>query len=337
MKGASPNGTARTSVSKEKMPDNGDLTALITFLITEIRDTLNAKIDILNERISMQNDENKRLRGENDKLKDVVNEQEKLINELKTCSLTQNMRTQTTQPPTSFPTTVIPDTQKSRGLKAHNLIFTCASTDIENTDPKVFIEQILIEKFGRKPKINAVSKIDNRGQQPSIVTMDTRQQETSGATSSQSKLIVQFHSIWDVKSLLKDKIKALRESGIYISEDLYKEEAHLFYLARNLRKKNIIHTTYTEDGLIYIIEKQGATPKILKKNDPILSKLEDTNVQEKTKESIETSENIQQKETPTEQTDEPHKDTPQTSTSDSSMNVRLTRKKIQDILENGDK
>ena len=74
--------------------------------------------------------------------------------------------------------------QKMWGLKAHKLIFT--SANIEDSDIRQFIEKVLIEKFGRRPGINSVTKLN------------TREQLTTIGQQQQSKILVTFNSVWDV-------------------------------------------------------------------------------------------------------------------------------------------
>lgn len=65
----------------------------------------------------------------------------------------------------------------------------------------------------------------------------------------------------------------LKDSGIYIAEDLTKEEANIFYIARKMKKNQLIMKAWTEEGSTIIIEQAGSTPRILHQNDPIIAKL----------------------------------------------------------------
>lgn len=251
-----------------------DLSALITLLITEIRVTMNEKIEMLNEKITNQHEENMRL-------KEIIKSQEKQISELqavqqapkaKTTTLTTTLNTALQQEQTAHTPTTRP-----RGIKVHNLIFTCP--DIGESDPKEYIENVILEKYHRRPTLNAVQRLINtRGQEQTLVPENTsrgmEKMEKSATSQNQSKLLVTFTSVWESRQIYHERVQALKNTGIYVSEDLYKDESYLFFNARQLKKRKIIVNTWTEEGQIYFIEKKGEMPKILQKTDEILKKLE---------------------------------------------------------------
>jgi regulator of replication initiation timing len=263
------------------MATGTDINALVTLLITEIRQTLNARIDILNEKIELQCEENKRLRIENEKLKEIISSKDNKTTEIQHVSETLPVQTPVFQPNTP---------QRQRGIKVHNLIFTCPN--IGEQDPREFVENLLFTKFYRKININNVQLLNTRGQQQSQLKEDvtTRGQQQSqlkedvttrgssynDATWSQNqcRILVTFNSVWEVRSIYRERIQAFRNTGIFVSEDLYKDESYLFYVARTLKRKNIINSAWTEEGQVYIVEKMGQMPRILTRNDPILNDLE---------------------------------------------------------------
>ena len=258
-----------------------DLSALITLLITEIRTTLNAKIDTLNEKLEIK-DETIR------KLKETVAAQECTIAKLqqeKQAFMTQVHRPTTPTAlttvtnriiPTNFNQPQQPSIPKQRGIKAYNLLFTC--DEIDEDDPKRFVENILITKFNRKPLITAVTVVnpkENKLQQPegnNIQSTSTSNNDRTPTKNEPIKILVTFNSIWDVRALYKDRVRALKNTNMYISEDLTKNESSLFYKARMLKRNNAIHSTWTEEGDTYIKENQESPPTLL--NDSLLTKLE---------------------------------------------------------------
>ena len=303
--------------------NHNELTALMTFLITEIKDSLAAKIDLLCTKIDRQQTDIEKLYTENIELRQVIKSHEKTISELKEKS-TQAIAT-TTLPNVKNVQNIGPqysqNTEKQRGIKAFNLIFTCEIEEEE--DPKSFIEQTLLTKFNRKPLIQTVNVITTRGQrQPNDNTGATSQQlpnDNTGATSQTTKIMVCFHSIWDAKAIYRERMK-LKNSNIYISEDLTRNESHLFYLSRMLKKNKYIYSTWTENGDTYFKETEFSPPQLLQENNPLLIKLH------KKEKDNSTILNIAQ----THEEEKYH--IPITSTSDSTINVR--NKKVKTPEEN---
>jgi len=258
-----------------------DLSTLITVLITEIRSTLNTRIDILNEKIDMKNEENENLKQEVRKLKKVISEQEETIADLRAKSKSTPSTNDCPSVNTPAIQTIQQPQTKVRGIKAHNLIVTCPK--IHETEPRKIVEDLFMTKFHRKPAINAVQMFNTRGSNSAdIVAMpdaDTRDVQTinaSGATSGQSenvKILVTFNSIWETRAIYRERVQALRNTGIYISEDLGREEAQLFYMARQLKRRKMIINAWTEDGAVYIKEYNTSIPRALYATDPVLNKL----------------------------------------------------------------
>ena len=297
-----------------------DLTALITLLINEIKSTLNAKLDILNEKIELKNEEISNL-------KQTVFAQQQTINLLKqekAAYSTSLTRTPVAVNSTSITTQVSQNQiQRQRGIRSHNLIFTCP--EIGTEEPKKAIEKILVSKFHRCPAIDSVKRF------PEIRT-DTQPTDQTHDAGTPTKMIVTFNSIWEVRSIYQERVQALRNSNIYISEDLYKDEAFLFYQARQLKKKKYITNCWTEEGQIYIVEQPGTSPKILNKMDPILKKLELINteiIEQHEMQDACTSDTALRKSSASktehehQQKQEEHKEEPETSSSESSIETAI--------------
>ena len=266
-----------------------DITSLITLLVTEIRDTLNTKIDILNEKIDLKNEENRNLKEENGKLKEIIAKQEQKLTELTSSRLQQTTTgsTVTTLTSTAQQNTALPT--KSRGIRSHNLIITCPEST--GKDPKTIAEEIFTSRFHRKPSINSAqflitntrgssrpvnntrgSSADN-GKDSGATAPDAENQDTESKTQ---KILITLHSIWEAKAIYRDRVRALKNTGIYIAEDLNKDESSIFYQARQLRKSKKIESTWTENGDTFIREQPGSPSRILQQNDPILDQLKTT-------------------------------------------------------------
>ena len=67
-------------------------------------------------------------------------------------------------------------------------------------------------------------------------------------------ILVEFANIWDRRNVhaARTKLKSRGYKGIYINEDLTKEQAEIFYYARQAKKQNLIHNTWTTGGLTFV-------------------------------------------------------------------------------------
>ena len=226
---------------------NTELKTLITLLITEIKTTLNIKIDFLNEKLNQQQEENKKLIQENIRLQHIIAEQGKQIatsgHQIQTKPVSTTTRPQITPP-------------RPRGIKAHNLLIFCQE---KGNDPMLIAQEIFLKKYHKKPAINSAKFLKGN--------------EDSGETISEKKILVTLNSIWEAKAIYRDRVQMLKNSGIFISEDLNRDESFLFYLARKLRKQKRIASTWTEDGVVYIKERPDAPPRMLKMEDQILEEV----------------------------------------------------------------
>ena len=244
-------GVYQTSQELPNGQGMSEITQLIRLLITEIRETFNTKINILNEKIDMKTEENEYLRNENKKLQQIIMEQTEKIASLtnRTTNINDNIAKTTTHNEQE---------NKQRSLKAHNLIIT-STENID--DPKQFIEEMFLDKFRRKPLITKIQPLDKQNQ------------ESDKDAPQTNKFLVTLNSVWDARAIYKQRVQSLKNTGIYIGEDLDKEESHLFFLARQLKKHQIIHNTWTENGDTLIMEKHSSSPRKIERNDPILDQV----------------------------------------------------------------
>jgi hypothetical protein len=292
----------------EETPLNcGDLASVITLLINELKQSHKAEVNLLQEKILKLEAENKRLVEENTKNK------EERIYTTQQATLPQTSLPQIQQTPQAIP--------KQRGIRAHKLMFNMPKVVEEN--PQKIIEELLLEKFSKKPSINAVQKIEAKGLQ-----------------NEESRFLVTFNSIWEARMIYRDRFIALQNSSIYISEDLTKEEASIFYLTRQMKKRNLIHATWTENGDIFIIEAPGTMPRIVQRNDDIFNKLPRESTEQE-KYDTTTKLNTQQRETEEvtheehfedAQDKEPTEDTQSTSKQDTKAN-KNTKAEMSKIIK----
>ena len=91
---------------------------------------------------------------------------------------------------------------------------------------------------------------------------------------------------WDAQLIYSQRVRQLKDKNIYISEDLTMAESNLFYKARQLKKKKIIHSTWTKEGKIYVRQKAEDEPIESNNDHPLLKETQSK--------ELETSEIIQQ-------------------------------------------
>jgi hypothetical protein len=176
---------------------------------------------------------------------------------------------------TPFPQLQEPQGPKQRGIRSHNLIISCQ--DLKGTDPKTFVENLFLNNFHRKPSMNAVQLINRRTTNNAVPETDARGRtvSTDDSTTQDTKILVTLNSIWEARSIYRERVRALNNTGIYISEDLNREESYLFYLSRKLKRNNVIVSTWTENGEVYIKESQASSPRIVTKNDHIFDQVKE--------------------------------------------------------------
>lgn len=115
---------------------------------------------------------------------------------------------------------------KENGIRRHNIVLSGINTGTE--DPIKCIQEFLTSEFNIQPAgILAVQKL-------------------------QGKYLVTMKSCWDARQIYSQRLQKLRGKNIYIAEDLTVAESCLFYRTRQLKKHNIIHSTWTQDGHIFI-------------------------------------------------------------------------------------
>jgi hypothetical protein len=114
--------------------------------------------------------------------------------------------------------------------------------------------------------------IDNRD-----ISNAHRLPKRAGSREKHCPIIVRFSSR-RVRNTVYAAKKALKDTGIYISEHLTREAGGLFFETRQLLKSRKIYATWTRDGIVYIrktdpnIDPTGR-PSIVKSSDDLAKQL----------------------------------------------------------------
>ena len=83
-------------------------------------------------------------------------------------------------------------------------------------------------------------------------------------------VMVNLCSVWDKRRIMSARfsLRNCGHEGIFINEDLSKEQAILFYEARMARKAETVVSAWTENGATYVrVAGKAAPVKIEKKED----------------------------------------------------------------------
>ena len=156
----------------------------------------------------------------------------------------------------------------SQSGKDKNLVITGV---IENDKPP---KELVNELFG---KLKLTPDMEFSVERLGAARVETNQQtgwfsrQTTGVTNNQAytrprPLIVKFNNMWDRRKVYANRL-GLRHvenaRSIFINEDLTKQTAEMFYTARQLRKRNIIKSAWTEGGVLNIRKNNGTVKTIL--------------------------------------------------------------------------
>ena len=90
-------------------------------------------------------------------------------------------------------------------------------------------------------------------------------------------VLVSFQNIWQRKQVYYSK-KSLKNTNIFVAEDLTKEDGHLFYLCRQLRKTGKIKATWTKE-LNIIVKTMADEVKTIKHESDLAEFSEETDSQ----------------------------------------------------------
>ena len=75
-----------------------------------------------------------------------------------------------------------------------------------------------------------------------------------GPKGKQNQILVEFSCHWDKRKVYaaRLKLKNAGREGVFINEDLTKDQKHIFYEARQALKNKLISTAWTYDGITHI-------------------------------------------------------------------------------------
>lgn len=247
-------GSAETTTARQNNNEMHSLVQLMTLLMQELRGTLNTnpKIDLILEKLEVQHEEYKKLQDRIDKLSIQVEQHSKALNELQNMNLSKSTSQVTSSPQTHQNISTL-----DRGIRKNNLIIT--GLEIGSEDPKIFIQAFLSARF---PTVH-----------PDGLLAAQKIGTTVKQIEAPSRYLITLKSYWDAQLIYNQRLKALRNDNIYISEDLTPSETRLFYKARQLKKAQIIYTTWTKDGRTFFKRNENDSPEELNERDPILSNI----------------------------------------------------------------
>ena len=174
------------------------------------------------------------LEKSNLELKQKVNELEK-----KTCKLNEqltSLKEETKEIKTND------KEQQQQNEKRNNLIFTGIPEE-ENEDLNKKITEYFEAKFEKK---GVQFKCERMGKIPE------KKSEDDSPKPRPRPIKVLFSNFWDKRSIYNDRIKSLKNTGMYLNEDLIPSKAKLAFIARKLKREGKIHSTFTNDGQVYI-------------------------------------------------------------------------------------
>ncbi len=91
-------------------------------------------------------------------------------------------------------------------------------------------------------------------------------QAAAAAAESKQTAIISFSNIWKRREVYSRKTQ-LRDTQVFISEDLPKEESALLFECRKLRRERLIKTCYSKDLAVFIRTNLGSEVQITSKSD----------------------------------------------------------------------
>ncbi len=228
---AHPKGSAKGKTKSSSSPDDKESLLQQTLgLLQDTVDSLNSTVSSLNNTVKTLEQSVHAQKIVIERLEAHVLEQEKQIAELKN----QHKRH-----------------DRIKMLKFHGL--TCNSSDGKE-------EVIQCIKQYMNVQISSFDIATRILQPKTIVTPNTasahfpqlnRQGSEETIQPYPVTVLVSFQNIWQRKQVYFNK-KTLKNTRIFVSEDLSKEDAHLFYLCRKLRKDGKIKATWTKELNIFI-------------------------------------------------------------------------------------
>ena len=243
-----------SAVNKQATSDA--LLQLLTTLVQELKESVSGRLNQVLEKLEKYQDDHKELQNTVENLKNELHTQKQELTALKQHYQQNNKPLPAAIKQNHTPTT---DTHTiDRGIKRNNLIIT--GIDIGSTDPLIFIQAFISARFStRSDCILAVQKIGSNAR------------NQTAAQEQTPRYLITMKSYWDAQIIYNRRLQVLRNENIYISEDLSIAESKLFFKARQLKKTQLIYTTWTKEGRIYIRRTSSSDPEELKEDHPLLN------------------------------------------------------------------
>ena len=130
----------------------------------------------------------------------------------------------------------------------------------ENENLQIRMAQILQEKFA------TTAQIDCRR----IGKKSTTAQENEGKQNIRPVLI-SFNNIWKRRDIYRQRVQSLKNTGLFLCEDLPREQMSLAYLAREIKRKGKINSTWTQDWKIMVKDTPTSPPREITASDPLIT------------------------------------------------------------------
>ena len=232
--------------------NDGQTMKMLKFLLHEFYSGINLKMDQILDKIEKQQEDNKLLQ---EKVKRLTEEVEKHTKEITEINIKQQTKTYSTalkeniKIPTETTEThkVLNTAIHDRGIRRNNIIISGLKIGLE--DPLIFIQAFLSARFNTRPDcVLAVQKLKSTNDERYLTTMK---------------------SAWEAQIVYSRRLQVLRNDNIYISEDLTAHEARIFFHSRQLKKKGVIHTTWTKEGKVYIRKSVTTEPEEYTEKHPL--------------------------------------------------------------------
>jgi len=220
-----------------------------------MKESMNAKMDQVLHKFEKQQEENRKIHATIQKLSSEV---EKLKTEMSEIKNKPEISPISNQEFTPYRQAILQNkpSPSERGIRRNNLIVT--GITVENGDAKSSLQEYISQRFHtRSDGILAVQPINTRGQNDGNVVNSTRGPETPAPPV---RYLVTFKSPWEAQLIYSQRLQNLRNENVYISEDLTVSESRLFYKARQLKKNNLIHSTWTREGKVYVRKRVDQDP-----------------------------------------------------------------------------
>lgn len=198
---------------------------------------------------------------------------------------TEEMTQSHKKTPTNIETTACLDLEEVKQIemkqKYQNLILQGLPEE-ENENLQAKMHQILQEKFQTTAQIDCcrIGKKKNT----------TNQEESQKVRP----ILISFNNVWKRREIYRQRVKGLKNSGLFICEDLPREQMTLAYMARECKRKGKIKSTWTQDWQIMVKDTPTSPPRELTMTDTLITNLQNEMSSENTQSITKVSSKIDQ-------------------------------------------